>query len=125
MLGRRGRGSPPDAVAAVALDAGRSPLWSVIGWLGTLAIFVIMSYYSVLGGWVLAYMNAFALDELRNLTGVQVGAVFARFLAHPWELLLAMEVIEHRTSKIRSPRTNGFVERMNRTLLDECFRVQG
>ena len=24
---------------------------------------------------------------------------------------------------IRSPRTNGFVERMNRTLLDECFRV--
>lgn len=24
-----------------------------------------------------------------------------------------------------SPRTNGFVERMNRTLLDECFRVKG
>ena len=23
------------------------------------------------------------------------------------------------------PRTNGFVERMNRTLLDECFRVAG
>lgn len=23
------------------------------------------------------------------------------------------------------PRTNGFVERMNRTLLDECFRVNG
>ena len=29
------------------------------------------------------------------------------------------------TPKVRSPRTNGFVERMNRTLLDECFRVQG
>jgi transposase InsO family protein len=26
---------------------------------------------------------------------------------------------------VRSPRTNGFVERMNRTLLDECFRVEG
>jgi transposase InsO family protein len=36
-----------------------------------------------------------------------------------------MEGIEHRTTKVRSPRTNGFVERMNRTLLDECFRVQG
>ena len=34
-----------------------------------------------------------------------------------------MEGTEHRTTKIRSPRTNGFVERMNRTLLDECFRV--
>ncbi len=44
---------------------------------------------------------------------------------HPYELLLAMDGIEHRTTRIRSPRTNGFVERMNRTLLDECFRVAG
>ena len=36
-----------------------------------------------------------------------------------------MNGIDHRTTKVRSPRTNGFVERMNRTLLDECFRVQG
>jgi hypothetical protein len=45
--------------------------------------------------------------------------------SHPYELLLAVEGIKHRTTKVRSPRTNGFVERMNRTLLDECFRVQG
>jgi hypothetical protein len=37
---------------------------------------------------------------------------------HPYELLLAMEGIEHRRTKIATPRTNGFVERMNRTLLD-------
>lgn len=45
--------------------------------------------------------------------------------SHPFELLLAMEGIEHRTTKIATPRTNGFVEHMNRTLLDECFRVAG
>ena len=45
--------------------------------------------------------------------------------SHPYELLLSVEGIKHRTTKVRSPRTNGFVERMNRTLLDECFRVQG
>jgi transposase InsO family protein len=33
--------------------------------------------------------------------------------------------VDHRTTKIRSPRTNGFVERLNRTRLDECFRVAG
>jgi transposase InsO family protein len=65
--------------------------------------------------------------------GITVGAVLTdngrEFCGkpeqHPYELLLAMEGIEHRTTKVRSPRTNGFVERMNRTLLDECFRVQG
>jgi hypothetical protein len=35
-----------------------------------------------------------------------------------------MEDIQHRTTRVRSPRTNGFVERMNRTLL-ECFRLKG
>lgn len=65
--------------------------------------------------------------------GVSVGAVLTdngrefcgRPEQHPYELLLAMEAIEHRTTKVRCPRTNGFVERMNRTLLDECFRIQG
>jgi len=45
--------------------------------------------------------------------------------SHPYELLLSMENIEHRNTRVRTPRTNGFVERMNRTLLDECFRVEG
>jgi transposase InsO family protein len=65
--------------------------------------------------------------------GIEVGAVLTdngrefcgRPEQHPYELLLAMEGIEHRTTKVRSPRTNGFVERMNRTLLDECFRIGG
>jgi len=65
--------------------------------------------------------------------GVEVGAVLTdngrefcgKQESHPFELLLAMEGVEHRTTKVRSPRTNGFVERMNRTLLDECFRVAG
>ncbi len=43
----------------------------------------------------------------------------------PHELLLALYDIEHRTTKVRSPRTNGFVERMNRTLLDEHFWIKG
>jgi hypothetical protein len=36
-----------------------------------------------------------------------------------------IEDIEHRNTGVRSPRTSGFVERMNRTLLDECFWVKG
>jgi len=65
--------------------------------------------------------------------GVEVGAVLTdngrefcgRADAHPYELLLSVNGIEHRNTRIRTPRTNGFVERMNKTLLDECFRVAG
>jgi len=44
---------------------------------------------------------------------------------HPFELFLQLEEIEHRTTKVRRPQSNGFVERLNKTLLDEHFRIMG
>lgn len=44
---------------------------------------------------------------------------------HPYELFLQLEGIEHRTTRVRRPQSNGFVERLHRTLLDEHFRIQG
>lgn len=42
---------------------------------------------------------------------------------HPYELYLQLNDIEHRNTKVRHPQTNGFVERFNRTVLDEFFRI--
>ena len=42
---------------------------------------------------------------------------------HPYELFPQLEEIEHRTTKVRRPQSNGFVERLHRTLLDDHFRV--
>ncbi|MBC6488026.1 hypothetical protein A9Z50_02365 [Aeromonas hydrophila] len=44
---------------------------------------------------------------------------------HPYELFLQLEGIEHRTTKVRRPQSNGFIERRHRTLLDEHFRIKG
>lgn len=41
---------------------------------------------------------------------------------HPYELYLALNDIEHRNTKVKSPQSNGFVERFNRTVLDEFLR---
>ncbi|WP_126428610.1 IS481 family transposase [Brevibacillus marinus] len=43
---------------------------------------------------------------------------------HPYELYLALNDIEHRKTRVRRPQTNGFVERFNRTVLDEFFRIK-
>ena len=43
---------------------------------------------------------------------------------HPYELFLQLEYIEHRTTKVGRPQSNGFVERFHRTLLDEHLRVK-
>lgn len=41
---------------------------------------------------------------------------------HPFEIYLELNDIEHRKTKVRRPQSNGFVERFNRTVLDEFFR---
>jgi transposase InsO family protein len=50
------------------------------------------------------------------------GTEFCGTENHPYELYCDLNEIHHRTTKIRSPRTNGFIERFNRTVLDEFFR---
>ncbi len=42
---------------------------------------------------------------------------------HPFELYLALNDLEHRTTKVRHPQTNGFVERFHRTIQEEFFAV--
>lgn len=42
---------------------------------------------------------------------------------HEYELYLAIENIDHSRTKTKSPQTNGIVERLHRTMLDEFYRV--
>ncbi|WP_106090839.1 sodium-dependent transporter [Enhygromyxa salina] len=52
MLGRMSQRSP---VSAFKQLAGDKSLWRGVGWIGVLAGFVILSYYSVVAGWALEY----------------------------------------------------------------------
>jgi len=50
------------------------------------------------------------------------GCGAGRPMIHPYQIFLELNEIEHRRTKVARPRTNGFVERFNRTVLDEFFR---
>jgi len=42
---------------------------------------------------------------------------------HEYELYLAVENIEHRKTKVKSPQRSGICERFHKTVLDEFYRV--
>ncbi len=42
---------------------------------------------------------------------------------YEYQLYLTIEDIDHTRTKARSPRTNGFVERFHRTILEEFYNV--
>ena len=55
VIGRWSRRSPPQAAGEIAARFGFSRLWNVVGWTGSVAGFLIVSYYTMIAGWVLAY----------------------------------------------------------------------
>jgi transposase InsO family protein len=44
-----------------------------------------------------------------------------RAMIHPYQIFMEFNDIRHRRTRVATPRTNGFVERFNRTVLDEFF----
>jgi transposase InsO family protein len=45
-----------------------------------------------------------------------------RQMIHPYQIFLELNDIEHRRTKVANPRTNGFVERFNRAILDDFLQ---
>jgi len=87
LLGRRGRQSPINTMDTLAAEEGLSRHWHLLGWMGVIAGFIILSYYSVIAGWTLAYI-------FRTGAGVFVDAdanfskqMFTELISDPEKLL--------------------------------------
>jgi NSS family neurotransmitter:Na+ symporter len=99
MLGRRGRQSPINTMRALAKAEGHSRNWAVIGWIGMLAGFLILSYYSVIAGWTLAYTVRIASGTFDLVTADGARSIFVDLVSDPEKLLawhtvfMAMTVI--------------------------------
>ena len=87
MLGRRGQKNPIHTMSALARANGRTPAWAVIGITGVLGAFLILSFYSVIGGWALAYVGDAARGGFAGLDADRAGALFGDMLADPAGLL--------------------------------------
>ncbi|GMQ96669.1 MAG: sodium-dependent transporter [Gammaproteobacteria bacterium] len=87
MLGRKGRHSPINTMRLVAEDEGQSKWWQALGWMGVVAGFLILSFYSVIAGWTLAYVFRVASGLFEGQTAAGVGSIFSEFVSDPERLL--------------------------------------
>jgi NSS family neurotransmitter:Na+ symporter len=92
LLGRRGRQSPINTMRSLAERASKNPAWSLIGWMGIVAGFLILSFYSVIAGWTLAYVVRAAGGTFTGIDGAGSKAMFDA-LVGDGERLLAWHTI--------------------------------
>lgn len=73
ILGRRAQRG---AVGIFASLADNSAVWKGAGWLGVISSFLIMSYYSVIGGWGLNYILMSLSQSYQGMSAQEVSALF-------------------------------------------------
>lgn len=82
-LGRSGRASPIGTFHFMTQRARTNPLWRMVGWMGVLSVFLILSYLSVIAGWVIAYMLRAAFGVFVGLTADGMNSQFALLVKDP------------------------------------------
>ncbi len=81
LLGRRGKHSPINSMRYIAQEESASRWWQLIGWSGVVAGFIILSYYSVIAGWSLAYIPIMAegtFNVVQSLSSPEAVKQFAQ-----------------------------------------------
>ncbi|MCU7887009.1 MAG: sodium-dependent transporter [Candidatus Thiodiazotropha sp. (ex Lucinoma aequizonata)] len=87
MLGRRGRQSPINTMLTLSQEEAASKGWSLVGWSGVLAGFFILSYYSVIAGWSLAYLVQASVGEFNGMDAGGIQELFNGLVGDPERLL--------------------------------------
>jgi neurotransmitter:Na+ symporter, NSS family len=86
-IGRRGRSDAVASVAAVASQGNASTRWSLFALLGVVTGFLILSFYSVIGGWAIAYLIDVALNGLGAEDAGSAKVRFDALLGSPLRVL--------------------------------------
>lgn len=84
-LGRKTHLNPVEGMRKLTKKGG---IWVAIGWLGVIASLLIMSYYIVVIGWMLAYLVKTVTGTFQGLSIQEVSQVYTSFISSPSQGLL-------------------------------------
>lgn len=111
LIGRRGQKNPIHTMQDVAQAEGRTPIWGLVGMIGVLGSFLILSFYSVIGGWATNYILLAAEGTFHHINGEGTSKIFEDFLGNVNHLLLWHTVFMAVTAFIVALGVGGGLER--------------
>ncbi len=122
-IGRRGASSPSDSFRNLAEEANKPRHWQVVGTLGVIVSFLILTFYSVIGGWTLAYLVKSVSTGFSGLSGMEGQNQFAEFMHSPLQLIFWHSVFMLITVAVVVRGVSRGVERLARYLMPSMFLI--
>jgi NSS family neurotransmitter:Na+ symporter len=121
LIGRRGRQSPINTMRTLAHEESRHGFWQLIGWAGLTAGFLIISYYSVIAGWSLAYVFRALGGAFTSLDGETAQSLFGSLVGDPERLLAWHSIFMVMTVVVVSRGVRSGLEQSVRVLMPALF----
>ncbi|MGB5716466.1 MAG: sodium-dependent transporter, partial [Gammaproteobacteria bacterium] len=121
LLGRRGRQSPINTMRTLAAEEHVSRHWKWLGWAGMLAGLLILSYYSVIAGWALAYVFRTGSGLFTGLTADGVQTIFTNMVNDPERLLAWHTIFMVMTMTVVARGVSGGLEKAVKLLMPSLF----
>ncbi|WP_294609978.1 sodium-dependent transporter [uncultured Gilliamella sp.] len=117
LIGRRGQKNPIHTMEDVAASEGRSRSWRWVGIIGVLGSFLILSFYSVIGGWATDYIFLAGKGVFLNANGEITGQIFTDFLGNVNHLLTWHTVFMAATAFIVAMGVGAGLERACKVMM--------
>ncbi|PSL44483.1 NSS family neurotransmitter:Na+ symporter [Salsuginibacillus halophilus] len=114
-----GRHTNKDAIQSYKAIAPGTP-WFLVGALGIVASFLLLSFYAVVGGWIVTYFFRSITGQLQAPDG-DFGALFGQITANPWEVGIAHFVFILITIFVVRAGIRGGIERASKLLMPALF----
>ncbi|MDV7339200.1 sodium-dependent transporter [Terasakiella sp. A23] len=113
-----GRAAQRNPVGAFAILKGK--MWPLVGAMGVLAGFIILSFYSVVAGWTLAYIGEMAQGNLAG-DAAELGKTFGAFISDPVDPILYHALFMILTVAVVLGGVSGGIERACKILMPMLF----
>lgn len=121
MLGRRSRQNPVNTMITLADEAGADKNWHYLGWMGVIAGFLILSYYSVIAGWASAYVLKAFTGSFFGADAITIKGLFDRFMDSPVQLAFWHSLFMLATMLVVVRGVNTGLEKAVRFLMPTLF----
>jgi len=121
LMGRRGRQSPINTMKTLAEEENRSKHWHLLGAMGVMAGFLILTFYSIVAGWTLAYIFRAGSGMFTGASAEQIADIFASLVSDPERLLAWHTIFMAMTVFVVSRGVKSGLEKAARYLMPTLF----
>lgn len=114
VLGRRGKSDPLGTYAKLS---GGSGFWKFVGYVAISVNFIVLSFYSVVGGWITNYMFQYITGGIKG----DIVEYFGGFVSNPYAPLLWYALFMGMTIYIVAQGVSGGIEKASNIMMPILF----